>query len=106
MLREVLVDGGGKVNVMTIFAIRYLGLRFDRLASITLKMANKQVVKPEGIISSVIIIIMKVSTIVDFHVVLEEDEVYSMILDKLWLIKSHAKNYWGERYMTIRIHFN
>jgi len=29
-----------------------------------------------------------------------------MILARHWLIKSHAKNYWGERYMTIRIHFN
>jgi hypothetical protein len=49
---------------------------------------------------------MKVSTIVDFYVVLKEDGAYTMILCKLWLIKSHVKNYWGERYMTIGVHPN
>jgi hypothetical protein len=33
-------------------------------------MANKQVVRLEGVISNVAITVMKVSTIVDFHVVL------------------------------------
>ncbi len=46
-------------------------------------MVNKWVVKLEGIISNVAIIIMKVSTIVDFHVVLEEGGAYPMILNKL-----------------------
>jgi len=35
VLRGVLVDGGAKINVMTIPAMRYLGLKIDRLASIT-----------------------------------------------------------------------
>jgi hypothetical protein len=76
------MDGGTKVNVMMIPAMRYLGFRIDRLASVTLKMANKQIVKREGIIRSVAIIIMRVSTIVDFHVVLEEDQAYPMILSR------------------------
>jgi hypothetical protein len=66
----MLVDGRAGVNVMTIFAMRYLRLKINRPASITLKMANKQIVKPEGIMSSVTIVIMKVSTIMDFHVVI------------------------------------
>ncbi len=100
------MDGGAGVNVMTILAMRYLSLKIDRSASVTLKMANKRVVRPEGIISNVVIVIMKVSTIVDFHVVLEEDGAYPMILGRPWLTKSHAKNYWGEGYMTIRVHPN
>jgi hypothetical protein len=64
------VDGRVGVNVMTIFAMRYLGLRIDKPTSITLQMANKQVVRLEGVISNVAITVMKVSTIVDFHVVL------------------------------------
>ncbi len=36
------------------------------------------------------IIVMRVSTIVDFHVVLEEDGAYPMIFGRPWLIKSHA----------------
>jgi hypothetical protein len=41
LLRKVLVDGGVRVNVMIIFAMRYLGLKIDRPILITLKMANK-----------------------------------------------------------------
>jgi len=106
MLRGVLVDGRVGVNVMTIPTMKYLGLKIDRPASITLKMANKRIVKPEGNISNVVIVVMGVSTIVDFHVVLEEDGAYPMILGRHWLTKSHARNYWGEGYMTIGIHPN
>ncbi len=63
--------------------MKYLGLKIERLPLITLKMANKQVVKPEGLISNVVIIIMTVSTIMDFHMVLEEDGAYPMILNRL-----------------------
>ncbi len=81
-------------------------LRIDRPASVTLKMVNKRIVRPEGVISNVAITIMKVSTIVDFHVVLEEDGAYPMILGRPWLTKSNARNYWSEGYMTIGIHPN
>jgi hypothetical protein len=87
------VDGRAQVNVITIPAMKYLGLKIDRLALVTLKMANKQVVRPEGVISSVVIIVMRDSTIVDFHVVLKENGGYPMILGRPWLTKSHAKNY-------------
>jgi len=53
-----------------------------------------------------VITVMKVSTIVDFHVVLEEDGAYPMILGRPWLTKSHARNYSGEGYMTIGVHPN
>jgi hypothetical protein len=104
VLRGVLVDGGAGINVMTILAMRYLGLKIDRPTSVTLKMANKRIVRPEGVISNVVITVMRVSTIVDFHVVLEEDGAYPMILGRPWLTKSHARNYWGEGYMTIGVH--
>jgi hypothetical protein len=39
-------------------------------------------------------------------VVLEEDEAYPTILGRLWLTKSHAKNYWGKGHMTIGVHPN
>ncbi len=106
VLCGVLADGRARVNVMTIPIIRYLGLKIDRLVSITLKMANKRIVRPKGVISNVVITVMKVSTIVDFHVVLEEDGAYPMILGMPWLTKSHVSNYWGEGYMTIRVHPN
>jgi hypothetical protein len=66
------VNGGARVNVMTILAMRYLGLRIDRSASITLKIASKRIVRLEGVISNVLITIMRVFTIVDFHMVLKK----------------------------------
>jgi len=82
VLHEVLVNGRVGVNVMIIPTMTYLGLKIDGPALVTLKMANKRVVRPEGVISSVVITLMRVSTIVDFHVVLKEDGVYPMILGR------------------------
>jgi len=76
------VDGGARVNVMIILAIRYLGLKIERPPSITLKMANKWIIRPEGLINNVVITIMTISTIMDFHVVLKEDGAYPMILSR------------------------
>ena len=101
MLRGLLVDGGAGVNVMTIPAMRYIGLEIERPSSITLKMANKRICKPQGMISNVCINVLGISTAVDFHVVLEEDGSYLMILGRPWLTKAHVRNYWGEGYMTI-----
>jgi hypothetical protein len=69
----MLVDGRVKINVMTIFRIRYLRLKIDIPTLITLKMVNKWVDKLKGVINSVAITVMGVTTLVDFHVVLEED---------------------------------
>ena len=101
MLRGVLVDGGAGVNVMTIPAMRYLGLEIERPSSITLKMTNKKICKPQGMISNVCINVLGISTAVDFYLVLEEDGSYRMILGRPWLTKAHVLNYWGEGYMTI-----
>jgi hypothetical protein len=76
------VNGRVGVNVMIIPTMTYLGLKIDGPALVTLKMANKRVVRPEGVISSVVITLMRVSTIVDFHVVLKEDGAYPMILGR------------------------
>ncbi len=78
---------------MIIHAMRYLRLKIDRLALVTLKMVKKWFGMLVGVINSVVIITMKVSTIVDFHVVLEEDGAYLVILGRPWLTKSRARNY-------------
>ncbi len=83
MLLRMLVDGRVQINVMTILAMRYLRLKIDRPTSVIFKMANICVVKLKGMINNVVIIVMRVSTIVDFHVVLKEDGAYLMILSNL-----------------------
>ena len=69
MLRGVLVNGETDVNIMTIPAMRYIGLEIERPSSITLKMAHKFFCKPEDMISNVCINVLGISTVVDFHVV-------------------------------------
>jgi hypothetical protein len=91
ILRGVLVDRGADVNVMTIPAMRYIGLEIKRPSSITLKLANKKIYKPQGMISNVCINFLGISTAVDFHVVLDEDGSYPMILGRPWLTKAHVK---------------
>jgi hypothetical protein len=92
MLRGMLMNGRVRINVMTIPTMRYSGLKIDRLTLVT-QMVNKRIVKLEKVIINVAITKLKVSTIVDFHVVLKENEAYPMIYGRPWLIKSHAKNY-------------
>jgi hypothetical protein len=41
LLCELLVDVRAGTNLMTIFAMRYLGLKINKPTSVTLKMANK-----------------------------------------------------------------
>ena len=80
MLRGVLVDVGAGVNVMTIPAIRYIGLEIEKPSSITLKMANKIICKSQCMISNVCINVLGIPTTIDFYVVLEENGSYPMIL--------------------------
>ncbi len=46
------MDGGVGINVMTIPAMRYLHLKIDKPCLVTLKMANKRVIRPERVISN------------------------------------------------------
>jgi hypothetical protein len=62
MLGKVLVDGRAKTNVMIILVMRYLRLEIDKPTLVTLKMANKQIIKPKGVVNNVAITIMKAST--------------------------------------------
>ena len=78
------------MNVMTIPAMRYIGLEIERPSSITLKMSNKRICKPQGMISNVCINVLGISTAVDFHVMLEEAGSYPMILGRPWLTKTHV----------------
>ena len=81
---------------MVIPAMRYIGLEIETPSSITLKMANKRICKPQGLKSNVCIKVLEISTAVDFHVVQKEDGSYMMILGRPWLTKTHVRNYWGE----------
>lgn len=52
--------------------MKYIGLEIERPSLIILKMANKIICKPQGMIFNVCINVLGISIAVDFHVVLEE----------------------------------
>lgn len=101
MLRGVLVDGGVCVNVIIIPAMKYIGLEIERHSSMNLKMTNNKICKWQGMIFNVCINVLGIFTAVHLHVMLEEDESYSMILGRPWLTKAHVCNYKNKRYMII-----
>lgn len=102
MLKGVLVNDEIDVNMMTILAMRYVGLKIQRPLSITLKIINKRIYKLQDMISNISINVLRIFTTINFHVVLEDDGLYIKILSKSWLIKTHVQNYWRKYYMTIR----
>ena len=83
MLRGHLVDGETDVNVMTIPAIKYIGLEIERPSLIISKKTNKIFSKHQGMISNVYINILEIFTIVNFNAMLEEDGLYPIILGRL-----------------------
>ena len=72
MLRGVLMDGKVGVNVITILALKYIGPETERPSSISLKMTNKKICKPQSITSNMNINILGIFKVVEFHVVLKD----------------------------------
>ena len=62
--------------------MRYVGLKIEKPSSITQKIVNKKTNKPQGMISNVCINVIKISIAVDFHMVLEENRLYSLFLGR------------------------
>jgi hypothetical protein len=79
-LKGILVDGGAGVNVVTISKMEILGLQCDRQSKCNLWMANKERVKPKRVITTINILVLKVTTTLDFQVIQSEIKAYPMIL--------------------------
>ncbi len=102
-LRGILVDGGARVNVMIVSTMENMGLQCDRQSKCNLRMANKEKVKPKGVIIAVNISVLKITTTLHFQVIRSEIGAYPMILGWLCLKRAHASNYWKEGFMTIGV---
>jgi hypothetical protein len=57
-------------------------------------MYNKKKVRLEGIVIPINILVLRITTTLDFQIIRNEIETYPMILGRLWLKKVHAWNYW------------
>jgi hypothetical protein len=57
-------------------------------------MYNKGKVRLEGIVIPISILVLKITTNLDFQIITNEIRTYPMILGRLWLKRVHAWNYW------------
>jgi hypothetical protein len=74
LLRGILVDGGARLNVMIVSTMENLGLQYNRQSKCNLWMANKEKVKPKGVIIVVNILDFRVTTTLHFQVIRSEIE--------------------------------
>ena len=92
-VKNVLVDGGSTVNVISEVLMETLGLRRHRKSNFTVGMANKVSVKPEGVVTNVVVSVMGVSTALDFQIMKKSQTSYPMLLGRPWLKRVHAKEF-------------
>ncbi|KAG6557491.1 hypothetical protein Mapa_000764 [Marchantia paleacea] len=68
MFSDVLVDGGSAVNAMSERLLKKLGMKLSRPSNIIVGMANKQKVRPIGVVDKVVVSVMGVQTLLSFQV--------------------------------------
>jgi len=68
-LKGILMDGGAGMNVLIVSTMETLGLQCDRQSKCSLRMVNKERVKPKKVITAVSILVLKVTTTLDFQVI-------------------------------------
>ena len=72
--KKALCDSGASINLMPLSMVKRINLGELTPTSITLKMANKTMAQPEGILEDVLIRVGKFIFLVDFVVIdMEED---------------------------------
>ncbi len=79
------------------------GVAMWRPIKCSLRMVNKKRVKPERVITTINISVLRVTTTLDFQLIRSKIGAYPLILGRPWLKKAHASNYWKEGYMTIGV---
>ena len=93
MLKGVLGDEGGSVNMMITPATRHIGLEIEIPSFMALKIIHNIFCKFQSMTSNVCNNVLKNFTVVDFHVELEKDRSSPMILGWSWLTKTSVQKY-------------
>jgi hypothetical protein len=102
-IRDVLLDGGSGVNIVSKSLRKKLGVRKPQLASFVVHMANQRKVQPMGLIRNlkinlascvykILVIVLKMENGVEAH---------SMLLGRPWLKQTKVHHNWGDCTFTI-----
>ncbi|KAG6552933.1 hypothetical protein Mapa_005466 [Marchantia paleacea] len=96
---DVLVDGGSAVNAMSERLLKKLGMKLSRPSNIIVGMANKQKVRPIGVVDKVVVSVMGVQTLLSFQVL--EEASYDLLLGRPWLRAVRTTDRWHKGYLRI-----
>ncbi|OAE24162.1 hypothetical protein AXG93_2752s1770 [Marchantia polymorpha subsp. ruderalis] len=96
---DVLVDGGSAVNAMSERLMQKLGMQPSRPSSIIVGMANKQKVRPLGVVDKVVVSVRGVQTLLSFQILKEAS--YDLLLGRPWLRAVRTTDRWHKGYLRI-----
>jgi hypothetical protein len=103
IIKDVLIDGGASVNIITKKLITKLGLPKLKPSPYHLRMVDQSMMKPLGIIRNLKIHIHGIPYITTFIVLKNNvvDSNYSMLLGRPWLGDAKVTHYQGNNVIII-----
>ncbi|GKE72041.1 retrovirus-related pol polyprotein from transposon TNT 1-94 [Tanacetum coccineum] len=89
---NALADLGASISVMPFFMFKCLGIRNSKLVNIVIKMAERSMQSPKGIVENVLVKIHKFIFLVDFVILnIVKDNKVPIILGRPMLATAHAR---------------
>ena len=101
---KALCDFGANINLMPLSVVKRLNLGELTTTAMTLKMVDKTLAQPEGILEDVLIKVGKFIFLMDFIVIdIEEDKQVSLLLGRPFLAIGATLIYVKKRELTLRV---
>ena len=102
--QKALCDSGASINLMPLFVARKLSLGELTPTTVTLQMADRTMVKPEGVIEDVLVNLGKFVFLVDFIILdIEEDSQVPLLLGRPFLATGAALIDMQKGVLTLRV---
>ena len=101
-IRQVYVDGGAQVCLMSEKTMHKLGLEVQSKSEFRAKMANNVSVNCVGVCRKVKITVCTIKVAVDMYVIPAKGEGYPIILGRPWLIAMNARQDWKKGTLILK----
>ncbi len=103
-IKDVLLDGGSGINIITKQLRLKLGLLKLKLAPYNLRIADETTTRPMGLIKDLMIYVHGIPYIITFTVLQNSvvNSSYSMVLGRPWLKDVKVAHDWGSNIITIQ----
>jgi hypothetical protein len=103
-IKDLFLDGGSKINIITKLLRLRLGLLKPKLAPYSLRMVDKTTTKPMGLIKDLKIYVHDIPYITTFIILQNNvvDSSYSILLGRPWLGDAKVAHDWESNNVTIQ----